>query len=503
MNDKNIIRSQQLFDAIDCFADAKVLVVGDITLDRFVYGEIKRISPEAPVPVLVGDRENQMLGGCGNVVANIAALGGMPVPVTAVGDDANGQSVIRMLTQQGVKTESVIICGDRPTSCKTRFIALNQQVLRFDKEEVKPLSERDRHELIRLVGQHLKEINVVVVSDYGKGVLIDGVAREIIDLARGASKPVFVDPKNSDYSVYRFATAVTPNRNELSEAVSREVNSDSEVEIAGRELIAKHDLEIVVATRSEKGMSIVSESVTHHIPTEARDVFDVSGAGDTVIAALALARAAGLNWVTAAQFANAAAGVVVGKRGTAQAKAKEVMAMLSLTQGSVGSAPGIMSWEDAAEIASSWRAHNLKIGFTNGCFDLLHSGHVTLLQEARRRCDRLIIGLNSDDSVRRLKGPERPINKELDRAFVLSSLACVDAVVLFPQDTPLELLEIIRPDVLLKGADYGINEVVGADFVQGYGGEVSLIDLVEGRSTTGTIGRIRQEEAPRTIKDMS
>lgn len=468
-----------------------MLVVGDLILDRFVHGVIERISPEAPIPVLHGRGETVALGGAGNVVSNIVALGGRAVCVSVCGNDAAGADVVRLLGKLGVDGGAIARESGRMTSSKSRFSALNQQVLRFDEEEIRALDESERAALIERFRAGLALADIVILSDYGKGVLLEGVAGELIELCRKAGKSVLVDPKGRDYARYAGASAVTPNRKELGEAVGRTVFSDVEVEAAARELIAAHGFEFIVATRSEKGMSVVDAAGAHHISTQAREVFDVSGAGDTVIATFALALAAGGDRAAAATIANAAAGVVVGKRGTASLSVEELSGALMRSQSAVVRKDAVLDAAAALRMVQSWRREGLSVGFTNGCFDILHAGHVSLLHAARAQCDRLVLGLNSDASVRRLKGEGRPVNDQHDRACVLAALASVDAVIVFEEDTPLKLIETLKPDILVKGADYTVEQVVGHEVVQAYGGRVVLVDLVAGKSTTGTIGKLR------------
>ncbi|MGP2493382.1 D-glycero-beta-D-manno-heptose-7-phosphate kinase [Mesorhizobium sp. PUT5] len=482
---------QSLHRAVAAFPGVTVLVCGDLILDRFVNGVIERISPEAPIPVLHGRGETVALGGAGNVVANIVSLGAAAIPVSAVGEDAAGRTVARLVAELGAGGEGIVATPGRMTSSKSRFSALNQQVLRFDEEEVRALDAAERAELIGRFRTALERSDIVILSDYGKGVLLDGVAGELISICRAAGKLVLVDPKGRDYRRYKGATAVTPNRKELGEAIGRMVFTGDEVAAAARELIDACGFDFVVATRSEKGMSVVDAAQAHHIATQAREVFDVSGAGDTVIASFALALAAGAGRVDAAAIANAAAGVVVGKRGTARLTAEELTGALLRSQGASAHRDAILDRAGAERLVAGWKREGLAVGFTNGCFDILHAGHVSLLHAARAQCDRLVLGLNSDASVRRLKGPGRPVNDQHDRACVLAALASVDAVVVFEEDTPLALIEALKPDILVKGADYTIEQVVGAVEVQAYGGRVVLVDLVAGKSTTGTIGRLR------------
>jgi D-beta-D-heptose 7-phosphate kinase/D-beta-D-heptose 1-phosphate adenosyltransferase len=424
-------------------------------------------------------------------VSNIVALGASAIPISMIGDDQAGNNIMRMLKELDVDTGGLARDPDRMTSSKSRFSALNQQVLRFDEEEIKPLGEAERVTLIRHFREALRRADIVILSDYGKGMLLDGVAGELISICREVGKPVLVDPKGRDYARYAGATAITPNRKELGEAVGRAVFADEEIVAAARELIAAHGFDFVVATRSEKGMSVVGPDDARHIATQAREVFDVSGAGDTVIATFALALASGADRVMAASIANAAGGVVVGKRGTARLTVEELTGALFRSHGPVTHKDAILDATAAARLVATWKDEGLSVGFTNGCFDILHAGHVSLLHAARSQCDRLVLGLNSDASVRRLKGPGRPVNDQHDRACVLAALASVDAVVVFEEDTPLSLIEALLPDILIKGADYTIDRVVGADVVQKAGGRVVLVDLVAGKSTTGTIGRMR------------
>jgi D-beta-D-heptose 7-phosphate kinase/D-beta-D-heptose 1-phosphate adenosyltransferase len=462
---------------------ARLLVVGDAMLDRFVAGAVERISPEAPIPVLRVERRAEMPGGAGNVVANLLALGARVAFVAVVGDDDAGR-VLAGLQQDRLDGALVVEAG-RPTTIKTRFVAGTQQLLRIDEETTAPIASATEEALLRAVEKHLAGAGAVVLSDYGKGVLTPRVAQGVIALARAANLPVLVDPKSADYTRYDGATAVTPNRRELEQAAGSSARTDEEVEAAARTLIARHHFEALIATRSEQGLSVVRAHDAHHVPARAREIFDVSGAGDTVMATLAAAVATGASLVDAARLANAAGGVAVAKPGTATVSRDELVHALEL-----GDETKLVARDGAAGRVETWRRRGLKVAFTNGCFDLLHPGHVHLLRQARATADKLIVGLNSDASVQRLKGPTRPVNDERARAQVLASLADVDAVVVFDEDTPLQLLETLRPDVLVKGADYTIEQIVGAELVQAYGGKVVRAELVPDQSTTKTIARM-------------
>ena len=479
-----------LIDLVAALKGARVLCVGDVMLDHFRYGEVERISPEAPVPVLRLEREDTMLGGAGNVARNLAALGAEVGFVSVAGDDEDGARARALLAEQGIGDFVLVADGARRTSTKTRYLAGNQQVLRADSETAAPLAPGIRAKLLAAAGEALEKCQVLVLSDYGKGVLEDGVAAELIAQARTAGRPVVVDPKGTDFARYRGASVLTPNRRELGQAARLPTDSDDDIVAAARHLAASSGLDAVLVTRGGDGMTLVeAEGELVHLPAEAREVFDVSGAGDTVAATLGAALAAGADVARAAALANVAAGIVVGKVGTAAAYADDVIGALRHQDLSSAEAK-IMAQRPALDRVQSWRQLGQKIGFTNGCFDLLHPGHVSLLAKAKEACDRLVVGLNGDASVTRLKGPDRPIQTEAARAAVLASLASVDMVVIFAEDTPMELIEALCPDLMVKGADYAPEEVVGADYVESYGGRVMLVDLEPGYSTSATIARM-------------
>ena len=470
----------------------RVLSIGDLMIDIFSYGSISRISPEAPIPVLRLSHETRMLGGSGNVARNISSLGGRSILVAPIGKDEMGAEVEELANAEAGMEARLIACENRPTITKRRFVAGSQQILRVDEEEIADLAEAEEQAIIDIVTKALPEVSVIVLSDYGKGALGPRLVRSVISAARAAGVPVLVDPKASDYRRYLGATCITPNVLELVLATGMPASTDEQVIAAARSIIKSAGCEYILVTRSEKGMTLVPrEGDAIHIPARKHEVFDVSGAGDTVIATLALAISGGVAWPIAATIANFAAGIVVTKRGTATCSLAELESEIREQQLSLGSK--VQPTEQVASLARLWRARGLRVGFTNGCFDLLHPGHVSLLRKARAACDRLIVGLNTDESVKRLKGPTRPLQNETARATVLSALECVDLVVLFGEDTPLELIRAVRPSVLLKGADYTIDTVVGARDVIADGGEVVLVDLVEGQSTTGNIMRMNSD----------
>lgn len=478
----------ELTDAVRRLARTSVLVVGDAMLDRYIYGVVTRVSPEAPIPILTVERDVAMPGGAGNVVRNLTALGAAVAFVSVLGDDQAGSDLTGLIGGQPNVEPWLLVQGGRTTTTKTRYISQGQQMLRADHEEVLPIHAKLAERLVRITQDAMLATSITVLSDYNKGVLTGDTPARIIAAAKIAGRRVIVDPKGKDYSRYAGADIITPNRRELAEATGMPVDTEAGVIAAARSLQVAHGFPAVLVTRAEDGMSLVTDTEIHHFPAEAAEVYDVSGAGDTVVATLAAALAAGLPLPVAARLANIAAGIVVGKVGTAVARESDLLAALS-PQG--GALRKVVTLQQAAEQAERWRQRGWRVGFTNGCFDLLHPGHVQLLEQARSQCDRLVVGLNSDVSVQALKGPTRPIQPEAARAAVLGSLAAVDLVCVYGEETPEITLEAIRPDLLVKGADYTIDTVVGAAFVQSYGGRVMLADIVPGFSTTATVQRLR------------
>jgi D-beta-D-heptose 7-phosphate kinase/D-beta-D-heptose 1-phosphate adenosyltransferase len=479
-----------LVPLIEGLGRARVLCVGDLMLDRFVYGAVERISPEAPVPVCRVTEETAMLGGVGNVVRNLDALGAAADLVAAVGEDGPAAEIGALVAALARVDAALVAVPARRTTVKTRYFAGAQQLLRADRETTDALDAAAAARLVADATTRMRGAGAVVLSDYGKGALADDTVARLIAAARDAGLPVIVDPKGADFTRYRGATLVTPNRRELAEASRMPAGDDEAVIAAARAIMESCGIDNVLATRSAEGMTLVSADGAVHLPAEAREVFDVSGAGDTVVAAVAAAIAAGASLADAARIANVAAGIVVGKVGTAVACADDVIGAIhrhDLTE------PGerkVLGLEAALDRVRAWRRQGERVGFTNGCFDLIHPGHVALLGKARAACNRLVVGLNADASVRRLKGESRPVQTEAARAAVLAALSSVDLVVIFAEDTPVRLIEALRPDLLVKGADYTIDRVVGADMVQSWGGRILLVDLEAGHSTTATIARM-------------
>jgi D-beta-D-heptose 7-phosphate kinase/D-beta-D-heptose 1-phosphate adenosyltransferase len=475
----------------------QVLCVGDVMLDRYVYGEVGRISPEAPTVVLAARREEVAPGGAGNVVLNLMGLGARSVLVGVIGGDETGRALAGSFANSGGLIDArLVVDSTRPTTMKVRFVSehYSTHLLRADWEDARAIDREREDEILARALDALSACGALVLSDYGKGVLTKRVIDELVAAARKLKKPVVVDPKGDDYRIYRGASMITPNRAELSRAVRREVESGEEVAAAAAEIAESADVAAILVTRSEQGMTLVARGAAPvHIPAYAVKVRDVSGAGDTVVATVAAMLAIGAELEAAARVANAAAAVVVGKRGTAAVSFPEIRAFLL--------PPALRAHEEKIaldpdlldERLEEWRRAGLRIGFTNGCFDLLHPGHLKVLKEARGFCDRLVVGLNSDASARRLKGPERPIQDEIARAHMLAALEAVDLVVIFAEDTPLELIGRVRPQVLVKGGDYKRDEVIGREIVEAAGGEVILVELLPDASTTRLVERSRHK----------
>jgi D-beta-D-heptose 7-phosphate kinase / D-beta-D-heptose 1-phosphate adenosyltransferase len=485
-----------MFDFEEAFklvAKQTVLCVGDLMLDDFVYGEVTRISPEAPTPVLAVRHSAIEIGGAGNVARNIAALGSKCILVSLIGNDEAGLTLTNALGKfNGLIVPDLVIDKARQTTRKVRFVSEHHSthLMRADWETTAPTSAHSEDSIIASAETTMPQVGAVVLSDYAKGTLTPRVIRAIIDAARRCGKPVVVDPKGHDYSVYRGATLITPNRQELGAAVHRPVATEAEIARAAAELARLVESEAVLVTRSEEGMTLhLDGHAPIHIPAYPVKIRDVSGAGDTVAAVMAVLLAMQAPFESATRAANAAAAVVVGKRGTATVSLAELRHRILPSASLAPEDKIVFDWAVLDERLAEWRKHGLRIGFTNGCFDLLHRGHIKLLAEARTACDRLVVGLNSDASTRRLKGNGRPINPAEGRAEVIAALEAVDLVVVFEEDTPLELIKRVRPAVLVKGADYTREEVVGGDVVEASGGTVVLVELVPGHSTTGIVRR--------------
>jgi D-beta-D-heptose 7-phosphate kinase / D-beta-D-heptose 1-phosphate adenosyltransferase len=467
----------------------RVLVVGDLMLDEYLWGRTERISPEAPVQVVEVAREDLRLGGAGNVVNNLVALGCNVAVCSVVGADDNAELLRRAFESKGVDVEGLFEDPERKTSKKTRVIAANQQIVRIDRETKTAISPESQTQMLGYLMACCSNFDVIVVSDYLKGVLTPQVLSAICKAGRLLNIPVVVDPKGSDYGKYHGATLLTPNRKEAEIASGIAITDVATLERAADGLLGDLGLDALLITRSEAGMSLfpaVGGAV--HIPTVAREVFDVTGAGDTVISVLSLGLACGLSMPDAAWVANVAAGIAVGKLGTSTVSPQEIVAEVG--HGLKDSDSKIKNLDVLAHIIGEERSRGKEVVFTNGCFDLLHVGHVKYLQKARTLGDLLVVGLNSDASVKRLKGEKRPLIEESERAHILAALDCIDYVVLFDEDTPLRVIESLSPNVLVKGGDYSLDGVVGRDVVEANGGRVELVQFVDGRSTSRIIDKI-------------
>ena len=476
------------------FSSLRVLVVGDVMLDRYIQGEVDRISPEAPVPVLRHAQRYDRAGGAANVALNLAGLGCQTFLAGLWGDDAEAKQLAAILDSARVDTLGMV-SSSLPTASKTRIIGRRQQLLRLDIESSDPIPSEELDRLQKRAVELTAKVHAVILSDYAKGALPPELSSAIIRAARQRSIPILADPKTDDLARYSGATTVCPNLAELSLATRIPARNEAALFAAGQALVREHEFGFLAVTRSEKGIAILHASSIEEHPARAREVFDVSGAGDTVIATLAAALAAGLPVSSAAELANLAAGIVVGKIGTVPVAAHELVQLLTPSSG-ITAAEKILTLEQARARTADWRAASETIVFTNGCFDLLHVGHITLLEECRRFGSKLILGLNADSSVSRLKGPSRPLVSERERARVMAALAAVDAVVLFAEDTPLELIATLRPDVLVKGGDYTLETVVGHELVLAAGGRVEIVPTVEGFSTTNLVEKLTAAPTP-------
>ena len=481
-----------LIDTVRSFSNStkSVLVIGDVMLDRYLMGSVSRISPEAPVPVVLLKQTEDRAGGAANVAANLSGLGLKTIMVGCIGQDETGQTLTKMIAQANIKTDYLLQSSQRPTVAKTRVMSGNQQIVRIDDESSASFTQTETSHLLKNIEAALAQNpSIVILSDYAKGVLNDEVCKTVIARCIALNIPVIADPKGQDYSKYQGATALTPNKKETAEACGVATHETEKLLQAAEKLKACLGLTFLAVTRGEEGISLLNGNQHQHIPAAAKQVFDVSGAGDTVISTLAAGLIHGLNPHDALQLANIAAGIVVGKVGTMPVNQAELLKVLMVEEGQ-SQADKICTLEQLVAQVKAWKANKQKIVFTNGCFDLLHAGHVTYLEAAKKTGDKLVLGLNTDRSVRALKGASRPVVVEHDRARVLAALESVDAVILFDEDTPLALINAIQPNVIVKGDDYAKDQVVGGKEVESWGGSVALIPLVQGRSTSNLIKKM-------------
>ncbi len=465
-----------------------ILVIGDLMIDHYLWGSCDRISPEAPVQVVNVKKESSVLGGAGNVINNLVTLGSIVDVISVIGNDSVANELKSLLEKIDVPTSNLVVENNRKTSKKSRLIASQQQVLRYDMESIDDINENSHKQIIQTLEKNINKYSSIILSDYGKGVLTTNLTKEIIKIANKNSIKVLVDPKGKDYSKYKGSYTLTPNKKEAMEATNIDIKNESSLIEALKSLKTQCELEVSLITLSEQGIAIFDDELTIK-PTVAREVYDVTGAGDTVIASIAFALGNNLDIKDAIYFANLAAGVVVGKIGSATTTLDEIYEYeYSLHKSN--STSHIKTFDEIKTLASKLHSQGKKIVFTNGCFDILHVGHVKYLEVAKSYGDVLILGLNADSSVRKLKGPTRPINTQEDRAYILASLESVDYVVIFEEETPYELIKLIKPHVLVKGGDYEGKEVVGQDITD----ELKLVQFVDGKSTTNTIKRIQENE---------
>jgi D-beta-D-heptose 7-phosphate kinase / D-beta-D-heptose 1-phosphate adenosyltransferase len=496
-----------LLSAVTKLGSPKVLLVGDFMLDVYVYGDAERISPEAPVPVLRvdGGKTDYRSGGAGLVAANLCALGGVPLCVGVIGNDENGEKLKGLLKAGGADVSGLMTIPERPTTTKQRLIGLaqhrhQQQLFRMDYESTQPLTEKQYGKLTEIIKDKLKSADIVCLQDYNKGVLAESFCKQVIRLAAQAGKKVLIDPSPiTDYAKYAGATLITPNRQETRLGVGFEIKTIDDAKRAAKQLVKKLKLESIVITLDKEGAYLKSPGFDEQVPTRPRNVYDVTGAGDTVLATLAIMLAAGCDYRTAVQLSNIAGGIEIEKFGGATVTIDEVIAEIAyLNRGSAGKIRSVDSL--TGELA--WRRkRNQKIVFTNGCFDVIHRGHIEFLKFCKLHGDIVVLGLNSDKSVKIIKGPDRPIHNQLDRAEVLSALETVDYITIFDEPDPLKLIEKVKPDVLVKGRDWEKKGVIGADFVKSNGGKVVLAPLVEGKSSTAVIEKMRALNTKKNIAD--
>jgi D-beta-D-heptose 7-phosphate kinase/D-beta-D-heptose 1-phosphate adenosyltransferase len=498
---QEITMSSELADLVHNFGQPRVLVVGDVMLDRYVWGDAARISQEAPVILLHADKREERLGGASSVATMLSALGARVSLAGVVGADADGEGIRRTLVELGIDDEAVLIDADRPSTVKERYIGRAQQrhpqqMIRVDYEIRAPLASNVENRLNQAIARQLHRADIVLISDYDKGVCTPGVLAAIIALARARGVRTLADPlRGSDYRKYHGCSAITPNRLEAGLATCRVLGDTASALESAAQLREQLDLEAAIVTLDKEGMALAhADGRVQVFPTRPRQVYDITGAGDMVLAVLGMALAAGADYEPAIRLANIAGGLEVEKIGVATVTRAEILHdLLREAPGRSEYGPGlekVRTRESLQAELQGRRALGQRVAFTNGCFDVLHAGHVQYLHEARAQADLLVVGLNSDDSIRTIKGPNRPLNRADDRALVLAALEAVNYLVLFEEPTPLELIRTLRPNVLVKGADYRREDVVGADFVESYGGRVHLACLREGHSTTRLLQRL-------------
>ncbi len=486
---KEFLMNEQLQKLFDAENKIKVLVVGDLMLDEYIWGSVNRISPEAPVQVVEVQSENLMPGGAANVANNLVALGCDVYMAGAIGKDQKGDRLIQLLQEENIDCKGIKRLDHRPTINKIRVIAHSQQIIRIDREDKRPLTDKAEKEVIDYLVSTIPLVDGVICSDYLKGLLTDNILKTIITNSKRSNKLVFIDPKGKDFAKYKGANILTPNEHEVGMASGNDSAGDYDLTDTAEKLIEKVQVDSLLVTRGKDGMCLFEKGKEPvYIPTEAKEVYDVTGAGDTVIAAFAMATLSGLNFLNASKIANVAAGAVVGKVGTAVIHKADLKMLLE--ENVLRSAENILQLNELKQIVSQAKSYKKTVVFTNGCFDIIHGGHIEYLQKARNLGDILIVGLNSDSSVRKLKGEGRPLKAEQERSNILAALKYVDYITIFSEETPENLIQELRPDIIVKGSDYTIDQVVGRNIVEGYGGKVELVPIVEGLSTSALVNDI-------------
>jgi D-beta-D-heptose 7-phosphate kinase/D-beta-D-heptose 1-phosphate adenosyltransferase len=473
----------------------RIMVIGDLILDEYIWGSVSRISPEAPVPILETKSENLTLGGAANVANNLVALGCEVHLVGAIGNDEKGDKLLSLIEEKKISSKGIFRFVYRPTTSKIRVIGHNQQILRIDKEDNRPITEETEKKIIKFINKTLPDMDIVICSDYRKGILTEKVFSATTHRASNSKKRVLVDPKSSNFELYRGATIITPNQSEVEEAVPIKIQDKIDLDRAAEYLLNLTHAEVILITRGKNGMTLYpNKEKPIDIPTQAKEVFDVTGAGDTVVSVLAMALAIGFNYQDSAWLSNMAASIVVGKIGTAVVTLPEIDEYLH--EEMLRTSKAVLNLEELAKTVSLAKSVSKTVVFTNGCFDLIHGGHIEFLQKARAKGDLLVVGLNSDRSVKAIKGNGRPIKGEKERANIISALKSVDYITIFDETTPEEIISEIRPDILVKGDDYDVDEVVGREIVEGYGAKVELIPVVKGLSTTNIVTKILKNYKP-------
>ena len=473
----------------------RIMVIGDLILDEYIWGSVSRISPEAPVPILETKSENLTLGGAANVANNLVAIGCEVHLVGAIGNDEKGDKLLSLIEEKKISSKGIFRFVYRPTTSKIRVIGHNQQILRIDKEDNRPITEETENKIIKFINKTLPDMDIVICSDYRKGILTEKVFSATTHRASNSKKRVLVDPKSSNFELYRGATIITPNQFEVEKAVPIKIQDKIDLDRAAEYLLNLTHAEVILITRGKDGMTLYpNKEKPIDIPTQAKEVFDVTGAGDTVVSILAMALAIGFNYQDSAWLSNMAASIVVGKIGTAVVTLPEIDEYLH--EEMLRTSKAVLNLEELTKTVSLAKSIGKTVVFTNGCFDLIHGGHIEFLQKARAKGDLLVVGLNSDKSVKAIKGNGRPIKGEKERANIISALKSVDYITIFDETTPEKIISEIRPDILVKGDDYDVDEVVGREIVEGYGAKVELIPVVKGLSTTNIVTKILKNYKP-------